>query len=76
MLFRSRTLDRLNGRAPDARRLMRILQPFIVSVRRYEAERFRRAGFMGEPLLPGVSVWLGSYHPVRGLEAADEPLII
>jgi CRISPR-associated endonuclease/helicase Cas3 len=71
-----RTLDRLGGAAPDARRLLRVLQPFIVSIRRWEADRHRSNRFIGEPLLPDVSVWLGSYHPVRGLTAVDEPWIV
>jgi CRISPR-associated endonuclease/helicase Cas3 len=50
----------------QARRLLRRLQPYLVSVRRREAERYRRQGLIGE-VLPNIGEWQGRYDPVRGL---------
>lgn len=73
-----RLLDQLQARAGNPRRLMRALQPYLVSIRRREAERLRRAGLVGE-VVPGLGEWLGHYDPVRGLAGADpeaESLIV
>ncbi len=66
-----RRVDELAAGHGDGRALVRRLQPYIVAVRRREAEGFRRRGFIGEPLASGLSEWLGDYHPVRGLVAQD-----
>ncbi len=65
-------VEQLHAPGAQARRLLRVLQPYIVSLRRREAERYRRRGLIGEPLPGGVSEWYGRYDPVRGL-IADGP---
>ena len=62
----SNILDRLREPRADARRLLRRIQPYLVSVRSREAERYHRQGLI-EEVLPGLGRWLGSYDPVRGL---------
>jgi CRISPR-associated endonuclease/helicase Cas3 len=64
------TLDRLKDGAPEARVLLRRLQPYLVSLRRREAERFRSLGIIAE-VIPGLGEWLGDYDSVRGLVARD-----
>jgi len=74
----NRLLDQLRARAGNPRRALRALQPYLVNIRRREAERLRRAGLVGE-VIPGLGEWLGHYDPVRGLEGADpqaESLIV
>lgn len=63
-------LDRLADGAPDARYLRRYLQPYIVSVRAREAEKYRRQGLI-RTVAPGLGEWLGAYDPIRGLQAQD-----
>ncbi len=65
-----RSLDRLRNDDPQARLLLRRLQPYMVSVRTREAEHFKRRGRIS-PVCPGVSEWLGAYDAVRGLTDAD-----
>ena len=65
-----RLLDRLRQGAPEARIIHRRLQPYLVSVRSREAERYRREGFITE-VTTGLSEWQGAYDPVRGLVARD-----
>jgi len=57
-----------------ARTLWRGLQPYLVNVRRREAARYRREGFIAE-VTEGLGEWLGVYDPVRGLIAADQEYI-
>ncbi len=73
-----RLLDALRGHPRDARRILRALQPYVVSVRRRDAERWRRAGLISE-VGPGLGEWLGEYDPVCGLVGHDpqpETLIV
>jgi len=63
-------VDRLAEGAPEARQLRRNIQPYLVSVRVREAEKYRREGFI-RPIAPGLGEWMGNYHPVRGLQARD-----
>ncbi len=74
---RVRTLvERLRSGAPDARELLRRLQPYVVSVRRREAARYRQQGLIDE-VMPGVGEWLGGYDDVTGLAAPDpEQLVV
>lgn len=58
--------EQLRRDPSDARRLLRQLQPYLVSLYLHHAERYRNQGLI-VPLTPGVGEWLGSYHPVRGL---------
>jgi len=64
------TLDRLAAGTPDGRFLRRRLQPYLVSVRSREAEKYKRVGLVA-PVQPGIGEWLGEYDPVRGLQGRD-----
>ncbi len=73
-----RLLDRLRGGAPDARFVLRRLQPYMVSVRRREADRYERQGLISW-VVPGVGEWMGGYDGVKGLTTIDrdpEALVI
>lgn len=59
-------IDQLRTGAPDARRVLRRLQPYLVAVRAREAERERQRGRIA-PIMPGLGEWRGPYDPVRGL---------
>lgn len=63
-------LDRLGLGTPDARHLRRYLQPYQVSVRAREADKYRRQRLIKE-IVPGLGEWMGDYHPVHGLQAQD-----
>ncbi len=63
-------LDCLSGHSQEARLLLRRLQPYLVTVRRREAEKYRRRGLVS-PVMPGLGEWLGAYDPVRGLTGED-----
>jgi CRISPR-associated endonuclease/helicase Cas3 len=63
-------LERLRHDAPEARLLLRRLQPYLVSLYKGQAARYERLGLI-EPILPGLGQWLGKYHPVRGLTGED-----
>lgn len=72
------TLDALAAGTPDARSFRRRLQPYLVSVRSREAERYRHTGLIA-PIQPGIGEWLGKYHITRGLELsppAPDALVI
>jgi CRISPR-associated endonuclease/helicase Cas3 len=64
-------VERLRTRVGSARSLMRQLQPYVVAVRRTQAQRYRRDGFISAELLPGISEWFGDYDNIRGLVARD-----
>lgn len=59
-------LERLRKQDPDARHLLRQLQPYMVAVLTREAEVYKRDGII-IPVLPGVGEWTGGYDAVRGL---------
>ena len=59
-------VEEARGARGNPRQVMRALQPFVVSLRRHQAERLRSRGAI-EPLVPGLGVWRGEYNPVRGL---------
>jgi len=59
-------LERLRRQDPDARRLLRQLQPYMVAIRTREAEAYKRVGIIVS-VLPGVGEWTGGYDAVRGL---------
>jgi CRISPR-associated endonuclease/helicase Cas3 len=63
----------LQQRPPNARQLLRRLQPYLVSVRAQVARRYRDAGWIA-PLadFTGLGVWHGNYDPVRGLVPDDD----
>jgi hypothetical protein len=62
-------IDRLRTQRGSPRQLMRQLQPYVVAIRKREASRLRRQGFIGTELLPAVGEWLGDYDLVRGITA-------
>jgi CRISPR-associated endonuclease/helicase Cas3 len=65
-----RLTDRLEAGSPEARGVLRKLQPYLVSVRTQLAARYRDRGLIRQ-LMPGVGRWLGDYDPVRGLTGDD-----
>jgi CRISPR-associated endonuclease/helicase Cas3 len=58
----------------NSRSLLRRLQPYLVSLPRYEAERLRARGMIA-PVLDDLGEWLGPYDPVLGIgaEIASDP---
>ena len=61
-------IDQIRQRPESLTRdLFRQLQPYLVSMRRYEA---LRSGSLCE-LRPGLYEWTGTYHPVRGVSSAN-----
>lgn len=70
-------LDQLRHGTPDGRRLLRQLQPYIVSVRSRAAEHFRRQGLITD-VTAGLGEWHGRYDRVRGItgESADPDALI
>ncbi|MHB0877704.1 MAG: CRISPR-associated endonuclease Cas3'' [Anaerolineae bacterium] len=63
-------VERLCRGAPDARHLLRQLQPYVVSLRQRQARQLEGEGFI-TAVMPGLGIWCGQYHPVRGLMATD-----
>jgi CRISPR-associated endonuclease/helicase Cas3 len=63
-------LEPLRHGAPDSRALLRALQPYLVSLRKREAERHRSSGLISE-VTPGLGEWMGDYDAVRGLVDRD-----
>jgi len=63
-------LDALRGPAPDSRIIWRSLQPYIVNIRRREAQRYERVGLLA-PVIPGLGEWLGRYDPICGVTGTD-----
>ena len=69
-------LDDARAARGNPRRILREMQPYIVSVRRREVERLRALGTI-EPVSPGLGIWRGEYDPVMGLVAGGEsPLLM
>jgi hypothetical protein len=62
------TVARLRRGAPNARSLLRRLQPYVVSLYRHEAERYRRGGLLVE-VIDGLNEWQGRYDDTRGIVA-------
>ncbi len=71
----ARALARLRQGGAGLRQALRDLQPFLVSVRRREAERYEREGLI-TPVIEGVGEWLGSYDGIRGLTAGSLDLLV
>lgn len=69
-----RLLARLRGAPQAARSTLRALQPFVVNVRRREAQQFKTGGLM-EEVMPGLDVWVwrGEYHQILGLQSRIDP---
>ena len=68
-------VEQLNARNRPARQVLQELQPHIVSVRWREAQRLQESGWIN-PVIQGLGVWHGAYHPVRGVVEADPDLIV
>ena len=64
------TADRLQHHWGNPRLLLRALQPYMVNLRRQQAERLHQQGLLHE-ILPGLGLWLGAYDPRRGLIVVD-----
>ena len=64
-------VDQLRRSPPNARLLLRALQPYLVNIRRRLAERYIQSGLIA-PLGTGLGEWLGGYDPIRGL-VGDDP---
>ena len=58
------SLERLRRGVPDARLIIRELQPYFVSIRKRELPSFQS---WLAPVRPGLWEWIGGYHNVRGL---------
>ncbi|MGI8857451.1 MAG: CRISPR-associated helicase Cas3' [Thermomicrobiales bacterium] len=58
--------DRLRVGGPDARYVLRKLQPFTVAVRRRAAREYRDSGLI-EALTDDIGIWHGDYHDRYGV---------
>jgi len=69
-----RLLTALRARPQATRALLRELQPYVVSVRKRQVERYQREGWIQE-IAPefGVFEWIGGYDDVRGIETLFSP---
>ena len=68
-------LEHLRGRRRPAREVLRLIQPFIVSLRQDEAEHLKTQGRI-EELMPCVGLWHGAYDTVRGIVETDPELVV
>lgn len=71
-----RIVDELRKDKTGARDKLRVLQPYAVTVRKHQAERYHRDGLIDEigeidERLPGVGEWLGDYDETLGLTGDD-----
>ena len=59
-------------RRGNLREIMRQLQPYTVSLYRYQAQKYVQQGWIQvSALLPDLGYWMGRYDAVRGLVAED-----
>jgi CRISPR-associated endonuclease/helicase Cas3 len=65
-----RWLEELAEGTPQARQVRRNLQPYLVPVRRREAESFIRTGLI-RPISAGLGEWMGEYDRRCGLAGRD-----
>jgi CRISPR-associated endonuclease/helicase Cas3 len=64
------TWQALESRAGNLRKLLRLLQPYSVALYQHQAKQYVAKGWIQpSAVLPDVGLWLGEYHPVRGLVA-------
>lgn len=63
------TLRELQQGSSNGRLLLRRLQPYVVNVRRREAQGYKQRGLIA-PVTESLGRWLGQYDPIRGLVAA------
>lgn len=59
-------IQSLRAGAPEARVLLRSLQPWMVQIFRSPAAALARAGLLAE-IMPGLYEWRGDYHPITGI---------
>lgn len=59
-------VERLRSGAPEARWLRRKLEPYVVSVRSRQVQRYIQEG-RASPIIPGLYEWLDAYHDTRGI---------
>ena len=63
-------LHDLAGGVPNARHIMRRLQPYIVSINRRQVPALAQNGLLQE-VITGVYEWRGAYDPIRGIGGAQ-----
>jgi CRISPR-associated endonuclease/helicase Cas3 len=68
-------LEQLRRKRGSPRLILRELQPYMVSLRKREAERLRKDGFISE-IMPGLGEWLGDYDETRGLVVGDPEYVV
>lgn len=68
-------VEQLRSGAPNPRALLRKLQPYLVSLSSYRAERYRQDGFI-TPIMPGIGEWHGRYDQVRGIIAENDDILV
>lgn len=59
-------IEQLSARRGSPRLVWRALQPYIINVRRRDAEQYAQQGLAGE-IAPGLWLWLGAYDPICGI---------
>ena len=59
-------LEQLREGTPEARRLLRRVQPWGIQIRENQAAAMDRSGLIAE-VMPGVYEWRGGYDPVKGI---------
>lgn len=59
-------LERLQAGGPDARYVLRKLQPYTVAVRRRAAQQYRQSGLI-VPIMDDIGIWCGKYHERYGV---------
>jgi len=71
-------VDRLRAGGPDARYVLRKLQPYTVAVRRRVAREYRERGLI-VPVTDDIGVWCGKYHARYGVtgegQSADRLIV-
>jgi CRISPR-associated endonuclease/helicase Cas3 len=68
-------VEELRAGAPNSRFLLRQLQPYMVSLSSFHAERYRQRSLITQ-ILPGIGEWHGRYDAVRGILAETESVFI
>jgi hypothetical protein len=68
-------IEQLRSGSPNPRALLRRLQPYLISLSSYHAERYRQDGFI-TPIMPGVGEWHGRYDQVRGIVAENDGILM
>lgn len=58
-------------RMTDLRGVFRRLQPHIASLPKHEVVAAEKSG-LAEPVIGDLTLWLGTYHPERGLDPAEK----